>query len=82
LLNTNNNLYSHLNPYENEAVVAWCLSNHSEMELVTPDVVLGGPGVPGYGLNDGDCSKVQRFDPVNNPETVGFFIAKLRKRTL
>ncbi|KAI9284970.1 S-adenosyl-L-methionine-dependent methyltransferase [Umbelopsis sp. AD052] len=68
-----------LNPYENEAVVAWCLNNYTDMELLTPDTMLGGPGLAGFGLEADACSKVQRFDPVNNPETVGFFIAKLRK---
>jgi methyltransferase NSUN6 len=71
-----------LNPYENEAVVAWCLNNYADMELLTPNIILGGPGLPGYGLKADECSKVQRFDPVSNPETVGFFIAKLRKIAL
>ncbi|CAO3688873.1 unnamed protein product [Umbelopsis vinacea] len=71
-----------LNPYENEAVVAYCLEKHPNMELVTPDVKLGEPGLEGYGLTASQCAQVQRFDPVTNPETVGFFIAKLCKKSI
>lgn len=60
-------------------MVAWCLKTYKDMELVTPDIILGGPGLPDFGLEMDECSKLQRFDPVHNPETVGFFIAKLRK---
>jgi hypothetical protein len=52
------------------------------MELVTPDVKLGEPGLEGYGLTASQCAQVQRFDPVTNPETVGFFIAKLCKKSI
>jgi len=70
-----------LNPYENEAIVAHCLQQHPNMELVTPNVQLGDAGLAGYGLTTTQCAQVQRFDPVTHPETVGFFIAKLYKKS-
>lgn len=47
------------------------------MQLMDPEVEIGGPGLQNYGLDAEDCERVQRFDPTTHPETVGFFIAKL-----
>ncbi|KAG2174935.1 hypothetical protein INT43_005997 [Umbelopsis isabellina] len=66
-----------LNPHENEEVIADCLSRYPNMQLIDPEVKIGGPGLLNYGLNAEDCERVQRFDPTTHPETVGFFIAKL-----
>ncbi|XP_065214324.1 tRNA (cytosine(72)-C(5))-methyltransferase NSUN6 [Planococcus citri] len=67
---------------ENECVVAWILEKYPEMELVPSKPHYGGPGLPDCGLNEEQRHKVQRFGLGTSTEddTIGFFMAKLRKK--
>ena len=63
-------------------MVRHILDTYPEMELVSIDVDLGLPGLPGLGLSDAECQRVRRFDPADSSaDTMGFFVAKLCKRT-
>jgi 16S rRNA C967 or C1407 C5-methylase (RsmB/RsmF family) len=75
-----------LNPYENEMVVDWALSQLGAI-LVNLPTEIGFYGSPGIysslynTLSRNDCYKMRRFDPIldNRDDTVGFFIAKFVK---
>lgn len=69
---------------ENERMVRYMLDQFPTLELlpVLPESVsVGGPGLPGMGLDDTQRSYVRRFDPLpeNGGDTIGFFVAKFRK---
>ncbi|GBB91550.1 hypothetical protein RclHR1_18900003 [Rhizophagus clarus] len=69
------------NPAENEQVISWALKNFPDLSLIEPEIKLGDPGLEGTGLNETQRFMVQRFDPgiKNGYDTIGFFIAKLKK---
>jgi hypothetical protein len=73
-----------INPVENEGMVRYILDKHHDefgMELVDVGVDLGSPGLLGQGLlSEMEHRLVRRFDPTK--DTMGFFIAKFKKRTL
>lgn len=68
----------------------WLLDSHPELQLVPQAPRLGQPGLAGtVTLPDGSMQQlltpaeaelVQRFDPSAELDTIGFFIAKFRKR--
>jgi 16S rRNA C967 or C1407 C5-methylase (RsmB/RsmF family) len=64
---------------ENEGIVAWALKNF-DLELETGNPSLGGPGLKGAQLSEGQLRKVQRFGPNQPVDSVGFFIAKFVKK--
>lgn len=68
---------------ENEANVRYVLDRWPQMQLVEQPIVIGRPGLIGDGLlSASEAELVQRFDPVlgEGDDTIGFFIAKFRKR--
>ena len=71
--------------------VAAILASHPCMELCAAEPLgCGAVGVAGYGLSEEQCAMVQRFDPATEAElaagehrggdSIGFFVAKLRKK--
>lgn len=70
-----------INPAENEGVVGWTLEHHECLELCSPTNRLGLPGLSGQGLDDELLSEVQRFDPRDAADTIGFFVAKFTKKS-
>ena len=72
-----------ITPDENESVVAWALQQYPQLRLVSQKQFhLGNPGFPGFGLNEEQCKLVQRFDPTDPQDTIGFFIAKFESNLL
>ncbi|KAI8106699.1 hypothetical protein M9434_001353 [Picochlorum sp. BPE23] len=78
-----------INPLENECNVRYILDTFPEMQLVRSKYHLGGPGLTGsvtvgdstYSLlQKEEADMVQRFDPGGDLDTMGFFIAKFKKR--
>ena len=67
-----------VNPYENEANVAFGVKQLG-LRLVPAVPRLGGPGLSGYGLEGDALHLVQRFSPVDEGDTPGFFIAAFEK---
>ena len=77
-----------VNPGENEANVRWLLDSYPALQLVQQEPRLGGPGLAGERggaaegggtlrlLTDAECALVQRFQPSDPLDTIGFFIAK------
>ncbi|KAI5692556.1 hypothetical protein M8J76_011679 [Diaphorina citri] len=70
---------------ENEAVIAWILHRHPEVELVQTLPQLGMKGLAHKDLEAEDQAVMQRFGPPliptdRNTDTIGFFICKLRKK--
>lgn len=76
---------------ENERVISWALEKFGDkIELIAAEPFFGGPGWPNCGLSDQQRQLVQRFgpdvDPLRPPkhnifnDTVGFFIAKIKKK--
>lgn len=76
---------------ENEQVISWALEKFSDkIKLIAAEPYFGGPGWSNSGLSDDQRQLVQRFgpdfDPLRAPtddifnDTVGFFIAKIRKK--
>ncbi|KAL1451731.1 hypothetical protein WDU94_006081 [Cyamophila willieti] len=71
---------------ENEAMIAWLLQRHPEMELVPTLPRLGSHGLFHEDLNPEDRARMQRFGPTVSPDggpnsdTIGFFLCKLRKK--
>lgn len=77
-----------MNSSENEAVIHHLLTNYPSMELIPLGVVenadgnFGRPGLQGVGLTEEQCCMVRQFDPADkDQDTMGFFVARLRKRT-
>jgi 16S rRNA C967 or C1407 C5-methylase (RsmB/RsmF family) len=71
-----------INPAENEAVVAWALSNYPALLALTPTLTrIEGSliGLDGQGLTRSQREAVQRFDPRSDADTIGFFIATFTK---
>ena len=72
-----------ISPEENEEVVAWALETFPFLHLVSQlPFVLARPGLSGFGLTDEQCRLVQRFDPTDPPDTIGFFMAKFESNVL
>ena len=72
-----------ISPEENEGVVAWALTAFPFLHLISQQpFVLARPGLGGFGLTDEQCRLVQRFDPTDAPDTIGFFMAKFESNTL
>ena len=71
-----------VNPEENEGNVAFLLQNHPEMVLTPCPVAssLGGPGLACCGLSEEQAAMVQRFNPSDPGDTIGFFVARFRKK--
>jgi 16S rRNA (cytosine1407-C5)-methyltransferase len=67
-----------INPHENEANVAFGVSQLG-LKLVPTAQRLGGSGLEGYGLEGDALHLVQRFSPVDEGDTHGFFIAAFEK---
>ncbi len=69
-----------INPHENEANVAFGVGQLGLKLVPVPETQrLGGPGVPGFGLEGDALQLVQRFSPVGAGDTPGFFIAAFEK---
>lgn len=69
-----------INPYENEANVAFGVSQLGLKLVPVPAAQrLGAAGLPGFGLEGDALQLVQRFSPVGAGDTPGFFIAALEK---
>lgn len=74
---------------ENEANINFVLQRFKDMQLVPQTPHLAGPGLSGYYMHEdgyredwllpAQAQLVQRFDPCSSTDTIGFFIAKLRK---
>ncbi|KDO27446.1 hypothetical protein SPRG_07034 [Saprolegnia parasitica CBS 223.65] len=67
-----------VNPNENEKMVAHALKEYP-LELVPQSPIVGAPGLLDMGLSPEDAAKVQRFDPSDAIDTMGFFCAKFTK---
>ncbi|KAJ3709337.1 hypothetical protein LUZ61_013042 [Rhynchospora tenuis] len=75
-----------INPGENEALVRYALDTYEFLTLVPQSPKIGGPGIVGSyridethteeWLKESEAELVQRFDPVSDTDTIGFFIAK------
>ena len=61
---------------ENEANVAYALKKFPRLRLSPQPLILGSPGLAGYGLSPEQCALVQRFEPDGLLDTIGFFIAR------
>lgn len=78
-----------INPMENEANVDYTLQKHPYLILEEQSPVLGKTGFTGSAngafkwLSSQQAALIQRFDPTDfYLDTIGFFIAKFRKRRL
>jgi 16S rRNA C967 or C1407 C5-methylase (RsmB/RsmF family) len=70
-----------INADENESMVRHVIDVYPSMELLPIDYNIGGPGLPGFGLNEQQRGMVRRFDPCDEAaDTMGFFVAKFRKQ--
>ncbi len=69
-----------INPEENEGVVNFALANFPFLDMLPPVFSLGEIGLDGCGLTDSQRKMCQRFDPSAQLNTIGFFIARFRKR--
>ena len=69
------------NPMENECVIAQVLKQYSLEVIALPAPVdqIGESGMEGFGLSPNQCKLVRRFNPHSDFDTIGFFIARLRK---
>lgn len=75
-----------INPMENEDNVKYFLDN-CHIELLNQDYKIGNNGYDNCSLSNEDKKyflliifrKVQRFNPFDSQDTIGFFIAKFRK---
>lgn len=68
-----------INACENEEMVKHILDNYKNMKLLPISIPIGLPGLIGCGLNEEELLKVRRFDPSNDADTMGFFVAKFQK---
>ncbi|XP_049956448.1 tRNA (cytosine(72)-C(5))-methyltransferase NSUN6 isoform X1 [Schistocerca serialis cubense] len=79
-----------VNVAENEAIVGWALKAYPQLVLEPIIPIIGGPGIPHAGnLTEEQTECVQRFGPPVegsvkgcDTDTVGFFIARFRKKVL
>lgn len=67
---------------ENEGIVAWTLRNFDDIALMPSKYCLGETGWPGTTLTDVELEKVQRFGPHALCDSVGFFFAIFRKKSV
>ncbi|XP_066252617.1 tRNA (cytosine(72)-C(5))-methyltransferase NSUN6 [Euwallacea similis] len=65
---------------ENEGVVSWALKTFDCLELVKPEKSYGEAGWTGTGLSEEERTKVQRFGPDGQVDSVGFFMACFTKK--
>ncbi len=71
-----------VNVCENEDMVKFVLSEFPCMKLVPISSELPGlPGLPNRGLTKEQCEMLRRFDPCDEGDTMGFFLAKFVKST-
>lgn len=69
-----------INACENEDMVKFILSEFPVMNLVPISADMPGlPGLQGRGLTEEECKMVRRFDPCDEGDTMGFFLAKFAK---
>ena len=71
-----------LSAEENEGVVAYALRGCAvPLKLIPPPphLRLGRAGWAGCGLDDCEREMVQRFDPALQPDSIGFFLAKMQR---
>ena len=68
-----------INPKENEEMVRYILDTFPCLRLVPAEPLIGGPGLPGLGLSDEERAMVQRFDPSDESDSIGFFAARFEK---
>lgn len=70
---------------ENEDMIRYLLDHYPIMELVSVPLSpkLGRPGLPDRLLTPDECLAVRRFDPTDKvTDTMGFFVAKFRKKLI
>eukprot|EP00566_Odontella_aurita_P005253 CAMPEP_0113548616 /NCGR_PEP_ID=MMETSP0015_2-20120614/12988_1 /TAXON_ID=2838 /ORGANISM="Odontella" /LENGTH=622 /DNA_ID=CAMNT_0000449257 /DNA_START=64 /DNA_END=1932 /DNA_ORIENTATION=- /assembly_acc=CAM_ASM_000160 len=65
---------------ENEEMVGHVLREFPSMELAPIPFDLGRAGLPERGLSDAERCMVRRFDPCDDGDTMGFFVAKFVKK--
>jgi 16S rRNA C967 or C1407 C5-methylase (RsmB/RsmF family) len=72
-----------INASENEEILKFILTEFPSMKLVPIAKDLPGlPALHGFGLSDEERCMVRRFDPCNKDiDSMGFFLAKLQKRS-
>lgn len=63
---------------ENEENVFHFLSSY-KLELLEQEYYIGSNGYEGCSLKEEEKRKIQRFDPFDENDTIGFFISKFRK---
>ena len=56
--------------------MAYALKKFPWLRLTQQPLILGSPGLAGYGLSPEQCALVQRFEPDGLLDTIGFFIAR------
>ena len=64
---------------ENEGMVKYIIDKYPNMQLLPISDALGSPGLPGCGLSEEERMHVRRFDPIDEADTIGFFVAKFKK---
>lgn len=70
----------HIFKGENEANVRFLLNRFPDLRLVKQEPHVGGRGLIGDNwLSPSEAECVQRFDPRDELDTIGFFIAKFVK---
>ncbi|XP_064402339.1 tRNA (cytosine(72)-C(5))-methyltransferase NSUN6-like isoform X2 [Halichondria panicea] len=62
-------------PEENESQVQWVLQEYNNMHLVEQHPFVGYSGLPGFGLEERDLKKVQRFWPDQFVDTLDKHVA-------
>ena len=69
-----------INACENEDIVKFIISEYPNVKLVhIPHELPGLPGLQCRGLTEEQCQMVRRFDPCDEADTMGFFLAKFVK---
>jgi methyltransferase NSUN6 len=64
---------------ENEGMVRHILDKYPEMKLVNVGIDIGLPALLNVGLKESERGLVRRFDPSDDADSMGFFIAKFVK---
>lgn len=67
-----------INPMENEENVFYFLKTY-KLELLEQEYRIGSSGYEGCVLAEEEKRKVQRFNPFDEKDTIGFFISKFKK---